>query len=129
MLNRYAVDHPTFPLFRDLGGWPCRLVGMLSRNDKPPDIWNTHGISGNVFVNPPASSTAPYPQELNPWSSHLSEPIHSSTAEKDENQTPVQDQRFQSGPSARNSFDPKEGRFFKGLWSRPTKTADFGSPL
>ena len=24
-----------------------------------------------------------------------------------------------------NSFDPKEGRLFKGLWSRPTKNADF----
>ena len=23
--------------------------GMLSRNDRPPDIWDTHGISGNVF--------------------------------------------------------------------------------
>ena len=30
-----------------------------------------------------------------------------------ENQTPVQDPRCQSGPSARNSFDPKEGRFLK----------------
>ena len=27
----------------------------------------THGISGNVFANPHASSSAPYPQELNPW--------------------------------------------------------------
>ena len=33
--------------------------GMLSRNDKPPDIWDTHGISGNVFVNPPAPSSSP----------------------------------------------------------------------
>ena len=30
-------------------------------------IWDTHGISGNVFANPHASSSAPYPQELNPW--------------------------------------------------------------
>ena len=29
-----------------------------------------------------ASSTAPYPQELNPWSSQKSEPIHSSPAGK-----------------------------------------------
>ena len=43
------------------------------------------------------------PQELNPWSSGKSEPIHSSTGEKNENQTPVQDQRCQSGPSAKNS--------------------------
>ena len=52
------------------------------------DFASTHGISGNVLANPVASSAAPYPQELNPWSSHMSEPIHSSTAEKNENQTP-----------------------------------------
>ena len=39
----------------------------------------------------------------------MSEPIHSSSAEKNENQTPVQDQRCQSGPSAKNSFIPSEG--------------------
>ena len=39
----------------------------------------------------------------------MSEPIHSSTAEKNENQTPVQDQRCQSGPSAKKSFIPSEG--------------------
>ena len=43
-----------FPPYRDPGG-------LLSRNDKPPDIWNTHGLSGNVFENPPASSSSPYP--------------------------------------------------------------------
>ena len=61
---------------------------------------HTHVISGNVLANPAASSTAPYSQELSPWSSGISEPIHSSTAEKNENQTPVQDQRYQSGPSS-----------------------------
>ena len=61
------------------------------------------------FAGPVVSSTAPYPQELNPWSSGVSEPIHSSTAEKNENQTPVQDQRCQSGPSAKNSVIPSEG--------------------
>ena len=70
---------------------------------------DTHGISGKVFADPVASSTAPYPQELSPWSSGISEPIHSSTAEKNENQTPVQDQRCQSGPSAKNSVIPIEG--------------------
>ena len=58
-----------------------------------------------------ASSTAPYPQELNAWSSHMSEPIHSSMAENNENQTPAEDQRCQSGPSARNSVVPSEGDF------------------
>ena len=41
------------------------------RKEGPPSIWDTHGISGNVFANPPASSSAPYPQELNPWSAHV----------------------------------------------------------
>ena len=72
--------------------------------------FGTHMVfSGNVFANPAASSSAPYPQELNPWSSHMSEPIHSSTAEKNENRTSVQDQRCQSGPPAKNSFIPSEG--------------------
>ena len=68
-------------------------------------------MSGNVFANPFASSTSPYPQELNPWSSGISEPIHSST--KNENRTPVQDQRCQSGPSAKNSVIPCEGDSLK----------------
>ena len=100
------VSFPPHPI----PGWmPSRSCGMPSRRDGPPSIWDTHGILGNVFANPVASSTAPYPQELNPWSSGISEPIHSSTAEKNENQTPVQYQRCQSGPSAKNSFVPSEG--------------------
>ena len=81
---------------------------MLSRREGPPSFWDTHGISGNVFAGPVVSSSAPYPQELNPWSSHISEPIHSTPAGENENQTPVQDQRCQSGPSANNSFIPSE---------------------
>ena len=91
------------------GGMLSRSIGVRSRKHGPPSIWDTHGKSGNVFANPAASSSAPYPQELNPWSSHMSEPIHSSTAQKNENQTPVQHQRFQSGPSAKNSVIPREG--------------------
>ena len=51
----------------------------------------------------PASSSAPYPQELNPWSSSTEEPLHSSTVEKSERRTQDQDLRCQSGPSAKNS--------------------------
>ena len=48
-LSHVPSQPALLPPFRDPGG-------MLSRKDKPPDIWDTHGISGNVFVNPPASS-------------------------------------------------------------------------
>ena len=64
---------------------------------------------GKRFADPVVSSTALYPQELNPWSSGISEPIHSSTAGKNGNQTPVQDQRCQSGQSANSSVIPGEG--------------------
>ena len=104
------VSFPPHPI---PGGMPSRSVRMPSRRDGPPSIWDTHGISGNVFANPVASSSAPYPQELNPWSSGREEPIHSSAAEKSEKQTPVQDQRYQSGPSAKNSVIPSEGDSLK----------------
>ena len=64
-------------------------------------FWDMHGFSGNVFANPTASSSAPYPQELNPWVSNVSE--HTSPHVTSESQTPVQDQRCQSGPSAKSS--------------------------
>ena len=102
----YVPSQPAlFPPYRD----PWRL---LSRNDKPPDIWDTHGISGNVSVNPPASSSSPYPgQGFNPWICNVTE--DTSPHVTSERQTPdtTLDPRCQSGPSAKNSSDPKEGRF------------------
>ena len=116
MLNQYAVDIPhvasrpvSFPPHPIPEGMLRHSFVSPRRKDGPPSIWDTHGISGNVFANPAASSSAPYPQELNPWSSGISEPIHSSQAVKNENQTPAQDQRCQSRPSAKNSFIPGEG--------------------
>ena len=53
-----------YPSHRDPGGMLSRPGGMLSRNDKPPDIWNSQGIQGNVFANPRASSSSPYPGEF-----------------------------------------------------------------
>ena len=101
------------PPFRDRCGMLSRSVGMPSRNDKPPDIWDTHGISGNVFANLPASSSTPCPQGFNPWGSNVS--VHTSPHVTSERQTPdtTLDPRCQSGPSARNSFDPEDGRFSK----------------
>ena len=112
--HSHVTSQPvSFPPHPIPGGMLSRSIGMPSRRDGPPSIWDTHGISGNVFADPVASSTAPFPQELNPWNSGTSEPIHSSTAEKNENQTPVQDQRCQSGPSAKNSVIPGEGDSLK----------------
>ena len=40
------VSSPPHPI---LGGMLCRSVGMPSRREGPPSIWDTHGISGNFF--------------------------------------------------------------------------------
>ena len=73
------------------------------RKEGPPSILDTHGISGNVFANPLASSSAPYPQELHQWNSSREEPLHSTTVEKSERQEQDQDLRCQSRPSAKIS--------------------------
>ena len=74
-----------------------------SRKEGPPCIWDTHGTSGNVFANPHASSSAPYPQELNPWETTIEEPRHMSTAEKSERLEHNRDLRCQFGPSTKDS--------------------------
>ena len=99
--HSHVANQPAFfAHFQNPCGMLSRSLGMPSRKDGPPSI-DTHGLSGKIFANPTASSSALYPKELNPWSSHISEPIHSSPAGKNDNQTPVQNQRCQSGPSAK----------------------------
>ena len=94
--NSHVASRPVcFPPHLIPEGMLSRSKGMPSRSEGPPSIWSTC-ISGNVFANPDASNSAPYPQELNPGVSGTSELIHSSTADKNEKQTPVQDQRSQS---------------------------------
>ena len=66
------VSFPPHPI---PGGMLSHSFGMPSRREVPPSIWDTHGIVGNVFANPTASS-APYPQELNPWSSTIYQNTH-----------------------------------------------------
>ena len=62
------------PRYRDPGG-------LLSRNNQPPEIWNSQGVSGNVFANPRASSSSPNPGGFNPWISNVPEdtPVLTST--------------------------------------------------
>ena len=110
----HVTNQPVFfPPIRDPGGMLSLSLEMPSRNDGPPSIWNIHGISENVLANAMASSSAPYHQESNPWISDVSE--HTSPHVMSEGQTPntALNPRCQSGPSARHSFNPSEGRFSK----------------
>ena len=102
--NSHVTSRPvSFPPHPIPQGMLSRSFVTPSRREGPPSIWDTHGTSGNVFANPDASSSAPYPQELHQWNSSIEEPFHSSTVEKSERQEQNQDLRCQSGPSAKNS--------------------------
>ena len=92
---------PKHPVFEGLLRHP---FVSPRRKEGPPNIWDAPGISGNVFANPQASSSAPYPQELNPpWKKTIEEPLHMSTAENSDRPERNQDLRCQSGPSAKDS--------------------------
>ena len=85
--HSHVTSQPvSFPPHPIPGGIVSRSIGMPSRREGLPSIWDTHGISGNVFVNPTASSSAPCPQESNPWISNVSE--HTSPHVMSESQTP-----------------------------------------
>ena len=81
-----------FPPFRDPGGMLSLSLGTPSRNDRPRSIWDTHGISGKVFANPTASSSALYPGVFNPCISNVTE--HTSPHVINESQTPVRNFTF-----------------------------------
>ena len=80
----------------------------FSGSQAAPAFGTTHGVSGNFFANPTASSSALYPQESNPWISNVSE--HTSPPVMSESPTPntAFNQRCQSGPSAKNSIIPSD---------------------
>ena len=96
-LSHVPSQPALLPSFRDPGEMP-------SRKEKPPDFWDTHSFSGNVFVNPPASSSSPYPGGFNPWIPNVMEHISPHATSERQNPDTALDPRCQSGPSARNSF-------------------------
>ena len=101
--NSHVTSRPvSFPPHPILGGMLRHSFVSPSRREGPPSIWDTHGKSGNVFADPLASSSAPFPRELHQWNSS-EEPLHSSTVEKSERPEQNQDLKCQSGPSAKIS--------------------------
>ena len=49
--NSHVTSQPvSFPPHPIPGGMLSRSFGMPSRREGPPSIWDTHGISGNVFL-------------------------------------------------------------------------------
>ena len=109
----HVTSQPTFlPSLQNPGVMQSRSLGMLEVNERPPDIWDTH----DVFVNPPAFSSATLSSRISVQSVDFHYVgTHTSPHVMSERQTPdtTLHPRFQSEPSARNSFDPNKGRFSK----------------
>ena len=90
-------------------------------------LGHTHGLLGNVFANPAASSSAPCPQESDLWISYVSEPIQSSQVEKNGNQTPSSRSEMPVWTVSQKFSRPLWGRLFQELCGRATTTTDFRS--
>ena len=122
--NSHVTSQPgVFPKHPPFEGFLRPSFISKRHTDGPPNIWDTSGISGNVFAHPQASSSAPYPQELNSskwntWKKTTEEPIHMSIAEKSGRPERDSDLRCQSGPSAKDSV------IFSGGDSSKTYGAD-----
>ena len=103
--NSHVTSQPvSFPPHPIPGGMLSRSLRMPSRREGPPSIWDTHGISGNVFCRYSCVlfSTLSSRIESVEFIGRGAAPfIHSG--EKSERQTQDQDLRFQSGPSAKKS--------------------------
>ena len=80
--NSHVTSPPgLFPKHPPLEGLLKPAFISQRQTEEPPNIRDTSGISGNVFAHPQASSSAPYPQELNStWKKTIEEPIHMSIA-------------------------------------------------
>ena len=103
--NSHVTSQPgVFPKHHPFEGLLRPSFISRRHTDGRPNISDTSGKSGNVFAHPQASSSAPYPQELNStWRKTIEEPIHMSTAEKSERPERDPDLRCQSRPSAKDS--------------------------
>ena len=119
MLSQFAVVIPTLPvdqchshLTRFLEEC-CDSLSYRRAVEKDRQAFGTHMVYlETFFADPRASSSAPYPQELNQWNSS-EEPLHSSTVEKSERPEQNQDLRCQSGPSAKDSIIFSRGDYSK----------------
>ena len=65
------------------------------QDEEPPNAWDTSSMSGNVFAHPQASSSVPYPQELNsskwnPWRETTEEQSTSLLQRRVEDQSKIQ---------------------------------------
>ena len=93
---------------------------LAAQKNSQPDIWNTRGMSGNVFANSPACSSASCLRTVQSSddTAAVRVPAQQSTEQpvagmSDQDRDTIPTPRFPRSPSAGNSFQPMEGRNFK----------------
>ena len=101
----HVPSQPAFlPPYRDPGG-------SLSRNNQPPDIWNSQGLSGSVFFFFFKSTGVFFvtlSRRIHSWISDVTEDTSPHVTGERQIPDTVSSPRFEPGLSAGNSFDPKE---------------------
>ena len=122
--NSHVTSQPVlFPPVLDPGGMLSRSLGIAE-----PQQWTAKFFLGHTWflVKRFCKSNGVFFSTLSARVESLGSDVseHTSPHVTSESQTPVQDQRCQSRPSARNSVIR---RIFKEIWGRPTTTADFRS--
>ena len=103
--NSHVTSRPvSFPPHPIPEGMLRHSCGAPSRREGPPSIWDTHGISGNVFANPVASSSAPYPQESMEFQNRRAASlIHSGKRVRDKHKIKIRDASLDSQPKILSS--------------------------
>ena len=74
--SHVASQPVSFPPHPVPSGMLSRSIAMPSRKNGPPSIWDTHGISGNVFANPAASSSPSLSAGVKPMEFSIDQNTH-----------------------------------------------------
>ena len=133
MLNQFAVEIPTLPvdqwyslnilLLKDC--WD--ILSYRRAAEKGRQAFETHGLSGNVFANHMHLHQHLILKNcingIHQSKSHSIRPLWRKV--KGKNKIKIWDASLDRQPKIQSSS--VEERLFKGLWGRPTTTADFGS--
>ena len=102
--NSHVTSQPmSFPAHPIPEGMLRHSFVSPRRKEGPPSIWDTHGISGNVFCKSTCIFISSLSSRIESMGTTIEEPLHSSTAEKSERPEQNRDLRCQSGPSAKDS--------------------------
>ena len=128
--NSHVTSRPvSFPPYPIPGGMLIRSIGMPSRREGPPSIWDTHGISGNAFqiqmrvifsTLSAGIETMKFQKRRAASFIHSGKEWETNTRSRSEMPVWTVSQKF---------CHLQWRRPFKELWCRPTTTADFRSSL